>query len=83
MFHNQLYFYFHGLKEAAGEKFYSPLNIERALDARDAISRALYSLLFGWLVTRINQSIHQPEDENSTSIAILDIFGFEVSMLML
>jgi len=63
--------------EAAGEKFYSPLNIERALDARDAISRALYSLLFGWLVTRINQSIHQPEDENSTSIAILDIFGFE------
>ena len=42
------------------------------------MSRALYSRLFGWLVTRINQSVHQPDDKDSTSIAILDIFGFEV-----
>ena len=42
------------------------------------MSRALYSRLFGWLVTRINQSFHQPDDKDSTSIAILDIFGFEV-----
>ena len=45
---------------------------------RDAFSRALYSRLFAWLVARINQSIHLPENPDSTSIAILDIFGFEV-----
>lgn len=45
---------------------------------RDAISKALYSRLFSWLVERINQIICKAEREKSTSLAVLDIFGFEV-----
>ena len=64
-------------QEAAGEKFMSPFNVEQALDARDALSRALYSRLFSWLVQRINGICDPGENPNLTSIAVLDIFGFE------
>ena len=47
---------------------------------RDAIAKALYERLFSWLVERINKIVWGGEkDERTTSIAILDIFGFEVS----
>lgn len=44
---------------------------------RDAIAKALYSRLFTWLVERINNIICRTIDKQN-SIAILDIFGFEV-----
>lgn len=44
---------------------------------RDAIAKTLYSLLFGWLTDRINKLVY-PRQE-ALSIAILDIYGFEVS----
>ena len=44
---------------------------------RDALAKALYSQLFTWLVGRINQVTCKHQKE--ASIAILDIFGFEVS----
>ena len=47
---------------------------------RDAISKALYSRLFTWLVERINLIVCRAERDRSTSLAVLDIFGFEVSM---
>ncbi len=60
--------------------------------SRDAIAKALYQRLFTWLVERINSIVKVPEDrsiergrqqvpgyEKYSSIAILDIFGFEVS----
>lgn len=61
--------------EARNEKLHTPLNIDQALDARDAIAKALYSSLFGWLVNRVNSIVNK--GERSTSINILDIFGFE------
>ncbi|EGD74581.1 myosin head [Salpingoeca rosetta] len=60
---------------------------EQAIDARDAMAKAVYSRLFSWLVYRINK-ILCPEDLAAAarvghidglcrSIGILDIFGFE------
>ena len=43
---------------------------------RDAIAKALYSTLFSWLVSRINQIV-RVNNSVDNSIAILDIFGFE------
>ena len=44
--------------------------------SRDGIAKSLYTSLFAWLVRRINGITNQPN--KMTSIAILDIFGFEV-----
>ncbi|OQV25063.1 Unconventional myosin-XV [Hypsibius exemplaris] len=62
--------------EARNEKLLTPLNSDQAFDARDAIAKALYSRLFTWLVDRTNQIVAQNQNRN-TSIALLDIFGFE------
>ncbi|KAM6320406.1 unconventional myosin-XV [Podargus strigoides] len=61
--------------ETLREKIFTPLTVESAVDARDAIAKTLYSLLFGWLTDRINKLVY-PRQE-ALSIAILDIYGFE------
>ncbi|GAA6106370.1 unconventional myosin-XV, partial [Tachysurus ichikawai] len=61
--------------EAMKEKIYTPLTVESAVDARDAVAKILYSLLFHWLTERINSRVY-PRNE-ALSISILDIYGFE------
>ncbi|KAF1670359.1 Unconventional myosin-XV, partial [Pygoscelis papua] len=61
--------------ETLREKIFTPLTVESAVDARDAIAKTLYSLLFSWLTDRINKLVY-PRQE-ALSIAILDIYGFE------
>ncbi|NXK64679.1 MYO15 protein, partial [Sylvietta virens] len=61
--------------ETQREKIFTPLTVESAVDARDAIAKTLYSLLFGWLTDRINKLVYPRQD--ALSIAILDIYGFE------
>lgn len=48
------------------------------LCSRDAIAKVLYALLFGWLITRVNALVSPKHD--TLSIAILDIYGFEVAL---
>ncbi|KAI6653611.1 hypothetical protein LOD99_3506 [Oopsacas minuta] len=61
-----------------GEEFHTPLLVEQALDARDALAKALYSHLFNWLVMKINSIVYANLPKYSVSIAVLDIFGFEM-----
>ncbi|XP_034452723.1 unconventional myosin-XV [Hippoglossus hippoglossus] len=63
------------LTDTAREKIYTPLTVESAVDARDAVAKILYSLLFSWLTERINGRVY-PRNE-ALSISILDIYGFE------
>ncbi|XP_066545291.1 unconventional myosin-XV [Amia ocellicauda] len=61
--------------ETMREKIFTPLTVESAVDARDAVAKILYSLLFSWLTDRINKLVY-PRNE-ALSISILDIYGFE------
>ncbi|XP_067859862.1 unconventional myosin-XV [Heptranchias perlo] len=61
--------------ETMREKIFTPLTVESAVDARDAVAKILYSLLFSWLTDRINKLVSSKTE--SLSIAILDIYGFE------
>ncbi|XP_023369828.1 unconventional myosin-XV [Otolemur garnettii] len=61
--------------ETMREKIFTPLTVESAVDARDAIAKVLYALLFGWLIARVNSLVSPQQD--TLSIAILDIYGFE------
>ncbi|PAV81570.1 hypothetical protein WR25_02774 isoform A [Diploscapter pachys] len=61
------------------ERVVSRLAATQAIDARDSISKAVYSRLFSHILSRINDSIYKPNSNGlkRTSIGILDIFGFE------
>ncbi|KAF6736431.1 Unconventional myosin-XV [Oryzias melastigma] len=63
------------MTDTVREKIYTPLTVESAVDARDAVAKILYSLLFSWLTERINGRVY-PRTE-ALSISILDIYGFE------
>uniref|UniRef100_A0A7S3PR52 Myosin motor domain-containing protein n=1 Tax=Aplanochytrium stocchinoi TaxID=215587 RepID=A0A7S3PR52_9STRA len=54
----------------------APLGVEQAQFARDAMAKAIYSRLFDWIVRAINKSIKT--DRFSSSIGVLDIYGFEI-----
>ncbi|KAH9127251.1 hypothetical protein AeMF1_002429 [Aphanomyces euteiches] len=54
-----------------------PRTMEQATNARTALSVALYSKLFDWLVTHVNASTSS-KMHVSHRICILDIFGFEI-----
>lgn len=72
--------------KAHGETIQSGLDIEMAIFAKDALAKAIYSRLFEWLVTHINQTLKKTVCKNykyghlnkNKSIGILDIYGFEI-----
>nr|XP_025708236.1 myosin-IIIb [Callorhinus ursinus]XP_025708928.1 myosin-IIIb [Callorhinus ursinus] len=64
-----------------GETIVRANTVDRAVDVRDAMSKALYGRLFSWIVNRIN-TLLQPDGnicsaDDGMNVGILDIFGFE------
>ena len=60
-----------------------PYKTEQAIQARDALARALYYRLFNWMVQTMNESLNlhvasSGRRQKETVIGILDIFGFEI-----
>ncbi|KAM4708233.1 unconventional myosin-Ih [Discoglossus pictus] len=64
--------------EARTEEVLSPLNLELAYYARDALAKAIYGRSFNWLVNKINASLANKEPPKKSVIGLLDIYGFEV-----
>ncbi|KAF4121742.1 myosin I [Geosmithia morbida] len=65
------------LTPRSGEVIESPANPAQASATRDALSKAIYSNLFDWIVSRINKSLKSRQSTSNT-IGILDIYGFEI-----
>ncbi|KAM9539600.1 unconventional myosin-Ic-like isoform 2-T2 [Salvelinus alpinus] len=69
---------------AKGEEMISPLSFEQAVEARDALAKAVYGRAFTWLVVKINQylafkdDVYNSSKGSSSVIGLLDIYGFEV-----
>ncbi|XP_016431606.1 myosin-IIIa [Sinocyclocheilus rhinocerous] len=64
-----------------GETIVRSNTVEKAIEVRDAMGKAIYGRLFSWIVNRIN-SLLKPdsqsgEEDKGLNIGILDIFGFE------
>ena len=57
-------------------------DVPEAMDMRDALTKALYSGVFDWLVTKLNKVIAPdqstaPMGRETRYVGLLDIFGFE------
>ncbi|KAL7665833.1 Myosin-2 [[Candida] zeylanoides] len=61
------------------EKIVSNLNHKQALVARDSFAKYIYSALFDWLVSFVNDDLCPKEVESQIAsfIGVLDIYGFE------
>jgi myosin-1 len=57
----------------------SPLTVEGACDARDALAKAMYSGLFDFAVAQLNKAMAPPDAlAKRLTLGILDIYGFEI-----
>jgi myosin-5 len=66
------------------ETVIKPLRPVDAVEARDALAKALYSRLFDWLVAKINISLGVSDPRAiQASVNVLDIFGFECKNVVL
>eukprot|EP00039_Didymoeca_costata_P018953 m.335673 g.335673 ORF g.335673 m.335673 type:complete len:1187 (+) comp17648_c0_seq1:145-3705(+) len=75
-----------------GETIIRPYTVAQSYDCRDALAKALYGSVFGWIVGRTNEmlapELHQKKlaggrpgkamsQKPANEIGVLDIFGFE------
>ncbi|ORX87273.1 hypothetical protein BCR32DRAFT_215396 [Anaeromyces robustus] len=56
--------------------FTSLLNANEAVKHRDRLANTLYSLLFNWIIERINNKLCKDE-ETDNFIGVIDLFGFQ------
>lgn len=55
----------------------SRLSKDQSLDVRDAFAKGIYGRMFIWIVDKLNSAIRKTTDTPTSSIGVLDIFGFE------
>jgi myosin V len=67
----------HRLMTVGQETYEKTLNLEKSIDTRDALAKALYAAVFGFIVDRVNMSLASEKRLSGKFIAILDIYGFE------
>ncbi|KAJ1455182.1 P-loop containing nucleoside triphosphate hydrolase protein [Pelagophyceae sp. CCMP2097] len=60
-----------------GETVVSNNDSKQATQLRDAMAKAVYSMLFDWLVHRANAAFDKAQGAEAQFIGVLDIFGFE------
>ncbi|KAJ3608052.1 hypothetical protein NHX12_025102, partial [Muraenolepis orangiensis] len=65
----------HRVTETTYDRIYCPLSVESAIESRDAIAKALYSVLFDWLMEEINDWLSPSEMDSG--VGVVDIYGFE------
>ena len=64
--------------ETLHENVKTDLSFTEAIYARDALCKAVYSRLFTWIISRINDSIKVCKRGRKKSMGVLDIYGFEI-----
>ncbi|CAN7980923.1 unnamed protein product [Ixodes pacificus] len=64
--------------DARHEVIITDLSAMEATYSKNALCKALYSRLFTWLVSRINDSIRAKRVGKRRCLGVLDIYGFEV-----
>jgi len=55
----------------------SRLSKDQSIDVRDAFAKGIYGRLFIWIVKKLNSAVHKADNVETSSIGVLDIFGFE------
>ncbi|KAJ3300326.1 Unconventional myosin-Ie [Borealophlyctis nickersoniae] len=59
-----------------------PMNVEQAQNTRDALSKAIYSRMFDWIVQAVNTAMATLaaglRETTTLCLGVLDIFGFEI-----
>lgn len=67
-----------------GSSYNVPLNVEQARGTRDALSKALYTRMFDWIVQAVNSAMAtlaaNLRESQILCLGVLDIFGFEVNL---
>ncbi|KAL3639882.1 hypothetical protein CASFOL_014850 [Castilleja foliolosa] len=63
--------------KAGKDEITKTLNLQQAIDTRDALAKFIYASLFDWLVEKINLSLTIGKQNTDRVISILDFHGFE------
>eukprot|EP01043_Picozoa_sp_COSAG02_P009111 COSAG02_NODE_304_length_25204_cov_11.025095_17_plen_1285_part_00 len=65
------------LVKVRAEQYEQPMNPQVATYSRDALSKAVYSRLFDFLVSKVNDGLRADAGAVKNFIGVLDIYGFE------